>query len=557
MDAALETLRARRGGWAETGARARAELLRQLRRSVYEAAEEWVEVSCEAKGLAAADPRSGEEWINGPHLVLRYLRYLQAAVAEIAARGRPRIPGPVRRLPNGQVAARVLPYDRWDRILYSGWTAEVWMERGVAPETLAETQALAYHEQPPRRRLTLVLGAGNVSAIGPLDALHELFVQGSVVLLKMNPVNEYLGPALERALRPLVELGFLRIAYGGTEEGAYLCQHPAVEAIHITGSDKTYQAIVFGSGEEGARRKAAGTPLLAKPVTAELGNVSPVVVVPGPWSDADLAFQAEHIVTMLANNAGFNCNTMRVLVTHAEWPLRRTLLEKIRQVFRRLPPRSAYYPGAAERFEAFLRAHPRGERLGEPGEGELPWGMLTGLTPGDRGSLCYTSEAFTSLFCETAISSPDPARFLDQAVAFCNEELWGTLNATVLVHPRSRDDAELGPALERAVEALRYGTVSINVWAAAGFALGVTPWGAYPGHTPQDIQSGVGFVHNALMFSRIEKTVLAAPFRIRPKPPWLATHPAARQLGASLTAFEAAPALWRVPVMLGRGVLRR
>ena len=47
--------------------------------------------------------------------------------------------------------------------------------------------------------------------------------------------------------------------------------------------------------------------------------------------------------------------------------------------------------------------------------------------------------------------------------------------------------------------------MSINHWAAIGYGLVVTPWGAYPGHPPHDIQSGVGVVHNTLMFSRVEK----------------------------------------------------
>jgi hypothetical protein len=43
-----------------------------------------------------------------------------------------------------------------------------------------------------------VLGAGNVSSIGPMDALYELFAKDHVVLLKLNPVNEHLGPMVAR-----------------------------------------------------------------------------------------------------------------------------------------------------------------------------------------------------------------------------------------------------------------------------------------------------------------------------------------------------------------------
>ena len=47
---------------------------------------------------------------------------------------------------------------------------------------------------------------------------------------------------------------------------------------------------------------------------AQLGNVSPVIVVTGEWPERDLAYHAENVVTMLTNNGAFNCNAARVLV---------------------------------------------------------------------------------------------------------------------------------------------------------------------------------------------------------------------------------------------------
>lgn len=50
-----------------------------------------------------------------------------------------------------------------------------------------------------------------------------------------------------------------------------------------------------------------GQPKLAKEVTAELGNVTPYVIVPGPWTDADIAYHAANVAAGLANNNGHNC----------------------------------------------------------------------------------------------------------------------------------------------------------------------------------------------------------------------------------------------------------
>ena len=43
-----------------------------------------------------------------------------------------------------------------------------------------------------------------------------------------------------------MEAGFLEIVYGAGEEGAYLCSHPLVSAVHLTGSAATYDSIVWG-----------------------------------------------------------------------------------------------------------------------------------------------------------------------------------------------------------------------------------------------------------------------------------------------------------------------
>ena len=165
-------------------------------------------------------------------------------------------------------------------------------------------------------------------------------------------------------MRPLLEAGLLAIVEGGADAGKHLCNHPLVDEIHVTGSDKTYDAIVFGTGAEGARRKAADEPLLDKPVTGELGSVSPVIIVPGEWSEKDLAYQAEHVATMLTNNAGFNCLTPRVLITWKGWTQRDAFLAALEELLRSVPARRAYYPGAGQRHASFVAAHPDALELG-------------------------------------------------------------------------------------------------------------------------------------------------------------------------------------------------
>jgi hypothetical protein len=555
MDAAVAVLQEAKGAWTAVGVPERIALLGEVSRRFLAVAERWASLGVEAEGLDPAAPSSGEEALVGPYFILRNLRLLREALLDIQTHGRPRIPGAVRTLPQPQgeqVVARVFPLDLYDRTFYTGVTADVWMEPGVTAAGLAATQAVAYHAAVRQGRVALVLGAGNVSSIGPMDALYKLFVEDQVVLFKTHPVNDYLGPLLEEAFQPLAARGFFRLVYGGADAGAYLCAHPGVDEIHITGSDRTYEAIVFGPGEEGRRRKQAGEPVNTKRFTAELGNVSPVIVVPGPWDDGDLQYQAENLATMLTNNAGFNCNAGRVIVQHASWSQRGELLRRVRGLLTEIPVRHAYYPGAPERYEAFLAAHPdTAEIFGVRADGKLPWMLIPGLDPAKRDDLCFTTEAFCGVCGETGLAAASVAEYIDRAVAFCNDTLWGTLNATLIVHPASLKDPAVRQAVDRAIAGLRYGTVSVNHWAAVGFGLVVTPWGAFPGHTPQDIRSGTGFVHNTLMFDRIQKTVLRAPFYVWPKPVWFATHRTTHRLAPKLYDFEAAPSLAKLPGILG------
>lgn len=537
--AALTELRGQAVRWAASGAAERAALAGRLRTEVGRSARRWVEVSCRIKGLSPSDEPAAEEWLAGPYSVLRFLRLIEEAFGARAAGRRASFVAAPRRLASGHLAVGVMPGDRFDKVLLRRMTADVWLR----PATdLAD--ALEWRHATGEPQVALVLGAGNVSSIPALDVLDQLLLHGRVVVLKMNPVNATLGLVLGEALAPLLISGLLRIVYGGAALGALLCADPGVDTVHITGSDATFEAIVFGAGDEGARRKAARRLQLAKPVTGELGNVSPVIVVPGPWSSSDFAWQGRAIAAQVVNNAGCNCNAARVIVQHAGWPGREQLLLAIAESLAAIPPRVAWYPGMARRFSAFATAHPEARRLGTPTPDALPWLLIDGLDPLADDEICFRTEAFCGVVGETGIVAGDVEGFLDRAVEFANRRLWGTLSACIVIHPATLTEPAMAAVLERAIARLEFGTIGINVWPAAGYAFGATPWGAFPGGVPWDIQSGTGFVHNAALLDGIEKAVVRGPFRPLPAPPWIpgARHPLA--VARALTSFEQRPG-WR------------
>lgn len=551
MDAAIATLQQQKQAWVQVSASERSALVNALIRDFAALSTRWVETALQAKGVSPDSPTVAEEWAAAAWPVIKQLRQLGQTLGEIATTGQPRIPGPLTTRPDGQVVAQVFPHSSYDKLFFMGVTAEIWMEPGVSREETIATQAAIYKDKNHQSKVALVLGAGNVASIGPLDILYKLFMEDQVVLYKTNPVNAYVGPLLQECFRALIDAGYLRIVYGGAAEGAYLCNHDGIEEIHITGSDKTFDAIVFGPGEEGARRKAEQAPLLHKRVTGELGNVSPVIVVPGPWRQSDLSYQAMHIASMLTNNAGFNCNATRVIVQHAGWNQRADLLREIRHALAKIPLRAAYYPGAHDRQKAFIAAHPDAEEFGTAQGQELTWTFIPDIDPQKTDDICFTTEAFCGLFGETALDAESVVEYIERAVQFTNEEVWGTLNATILVHTESMKDPQIAAAVERAIANLRYGSVGVNYWAGISYAIGTTTWGAFPGHSLFDIQSGNGVVHNTLMFASPQKSVLRAPFRSTPTPTWFASELGkGRKVFPMLVQFEANPSPLKVPRIL-------
>ncbi|HTJ27663.1 MAG TPA: aldehyde dehydrogenase family protein [Candidatus Limnocylindria bacterium] len=536
IDRDIDTLRAHAQDWARLGIAGKIRHLRLLRARTLEAAAEWVALAAQAKGIAGT-PLVGEEWLSGPYPFLTTIDRLGTTLGELARDGAPALPeAAIRTRADGQVVVDVFPLQRSEAFLMNGLHAEMWMEPEITRATVRERTGAAYKRTDPSGSVTLVLGAGNVSSIAPLDALTVLFARGGVTVVKLNPVSTYLAPILTRIFGALIDEGYVRIVEGGADLGTYLTTHPGIDAIHLTGSERTYRTI------------AAAAP--RTPITCELGNVTPVIVVPGPWTAPDLAFQAAHVATQKLQNAGANCIAAQLLVTPSAWDHAPDVLARVRDALRNAPPRPAYYPGTRERVEGVLASHARAERLGDGGDG-VPRVFVPDLDPNDPEEPLFREEVFGPVLAQTALPGEDAATFLRNAVAFCNAVPRGTLGVSILIHPRTI--AALGPLFDDAVAALRYGSVAINAWPGIGFALAGGGWGAYPGGTGADPGSGTGIVHNALLFDHPQKTVLRAPFApfprslgdgertLLPTPPWFVTHRRADKVGRRLFDFTAHP----------------
>ncbi len=542
--------------WVALNIAERRRLLAELRKNVARMANTWVDAAVRAKKIDSDSPLANEEWMSGPWAMLYGLNRLDETLASIERGTYPDLPAArLRMRPDRQLVVNVFPRTLIDRLVMNGIRAEVWMQPGVTADNLADHMGGFYSEESPTPKVALVLGAGNISSIGPLDVIYKLYAEGQVCILKMNPVNDYLGPVFESIFSPFTDADYLRFAYGGAETGKYLVAHPGIDEIHITGSAKTHDAIVFGSGADGEERKRRDQPILSKRITSELGNVSPTIILPGPWTKADIRFQAEHVATQKFHNGGFNCIASQVLVLPEVWDQATEFMDALWQVSNEIDPRHPYYPGAGRRQTDAVTAHPQAEVIDEGMRAART--LISNIDPNDDDAFAFREEFFAGVLAQTSLPGANAAEFLARAVRFCNERLHGTLGANVIVHPQTM--RELGTDLEDAISELRYGAIGINIWQGAGYLLAQTSWGAYPGHTYNDIQSGIGVVHNAMLFDRPEKSVVYGHFRpfpralmhgqlhMFPKPPWFVTHRRAHEIAMRLVKMESKPSLWHLP----------
>jgi len=535
--------------WAALNVGQRTALLRAVRASVAASAEEWAHTAAASKGLSAGHPLRGEEWLSGPYGTLGALDAYVETLSRLAE-GRSPLEGiRIDRAPGGRTRVHAFPLAGIDKVLLSGFTGEVWLTPGTTPRAARAGAGLAQRTPQESGGIGLVLGAGNVTSIPVLDVLYELLAHNRTVLLKVNPTQDPLVPVFERAFAPLIEPGLLRIVRGGGDVGAYLTAHKELAHVHITGSAATFDAITWGpstgsAASGAARRRRENRPQLKKPITAELGGVSPIIVVPGEWTEADLAFQAEHIATMRLQNGGHNCIAGQVVIMSSDWAQGDAFRAALRHAYAKAPERPLWYPGTHGRMQQASNDYPDALVLGDR--------LLIEIDANDDATSLQNTEYFAPVLGVVEVAGTGQT-FLDAAVAYANDTLQGTLGANLLIDPAT--EKSLGSGFERAIAELRYGSIAINAWTALGFIFPTLTWGAFPGNTLDDVGSGIGVVHNALLLDNVERSVVHGPFRpfprslpvlngggrftILPKPPWFATSRTGAQASEGLTRFRA------------------
>ena len=137
LDQLIAALRDSERSWGRESLASRRNLLLQVHANVAAHAEEWVHVAGQIKQVPVGSSMLGEEWTSGPWPVLAYAEALADSLTR-AAEGRDLLAGyAVGTAPGGRVTVDVLPHNTFERLLLSGFRAQVWMEPGVTEHETA------------------------------------------------------------------------------------------------------------------------------------------------------------------------------------------------------------------------------------------------------------------------------------------------------------------------------------------------------------------------------------------------------------------------------------
>ena len=554
LDRAVAAVREKAREFARMPAKQKQTLLGSVVPRIGRVARAWVDAACRAKGISATAPVSGEEWLGGPMTTARNARLLVESLAQIAEKGRPQLGRGVRTRPDGRVEVSVFPTSGFDGVLQRGFTGDVLMEPGVDAAAAARAPGeLLPEERSGGQGLRRARRRQRVAHSRPWTPSTRCSSRARV--RAQDEPGQRVGRARSssRRSRRSYRRGFLRVVYGGGEVGAYLVEHTGVDDMHITGSDRTHDLIVWGPpGPERERRKAR-----ERSAAQEADHVRARQRQPGrhrarcTTRDDELWFQARNVATMVAQQR------LVQLQRRQDADHRRGLAAA----------RARSSPGRRRRSARRRRARPTtraraiatssspADATASRSFGAEPAGRarrgrsirdVDAAAPTNRSSGPSPSAASSR---ETSVGSADPVEFLAEATRVLQRAAVGHAqrlhrhrSARARATPRSRR------ALDRAIarSALRHASPS-TTGRRSCYGSASPPWGGHPSATLADIQSGLGWVHNTFMLEGIDKAVLRGPLVVSPKPAWFYDNAVCHLLGERMSEFEAAPTMWKIP----------
>jgi acyl-CoA reductase-like NAD-dependent aldehyde dehydrogenase len=346
-------------------------------------------------------------------------------------------------------------------------------------------------------------------------------------------------PLIRQLFEPLIRRGYVDFECHTTNErAAALVHHPLVTAVHLTGGKATHDAIVWGADpKQQKRNKESNTPTLKAEMTSELGAVSPWIVVPAKYTTAQLKDQAGMLAFMMHTNASCNCNAPKMIVVSETWDQKYEFLKIIETSLAENILPVPYYPGATQRWQTFRDQYPQAKRIDSTTglgvkERQLSKPLLSSSKEAEATLLPHlvidlsidltteqgresakqeyavNNEPFCPVYMVARMQHTETLEsFCETAAIFCNDYVFGSLSGTVTVKP----ELQSTDAYQHLIANLKYGSIGVNIWGGFCYASNEGGWGAFPGESLANVESGTGRINNVLGFAGFEKFVMTSP----------------------------------------------
>lgn len=150
LDQALAGLDAHKTQWARLPIRDKIGYLNQIRQLTLTHAQRWADAETKAKQLTPGSPLIGAEaWLGGPYALVSWLTASMQTLTALADGSDVLAHVKTRRSVDGRLVARVLPADTYERLLFHGLTADVWMQDSVTEQNLRQNMAGFYRQASP------------------------------------------------------------------------------------------------------------------------------------------------------------------------------------------------------------------------------------------------------------------------------------------------------------------------------------------------------------------------------------------------------------------------
>eukprot|EP00948_MAST-09A_sp_MAST-9A-sp1_P002587 g2587.t1 len=465
------------------------------------------------------------------------LTRLQTLITTLRNRTKNQIPFPHKIVEkNGIQVHKVFPVN---------WTQR-YFDLGALGVT-AEVHSTPRHQETPKgeketKEFACILGAGNKDFLTVVDIIENLFIHNQVVLVKHHPLRPYMHEIVTFLLMPLIEAGILVSVHDrGLENNQFLVYHPKCNHIHLTGSGRTVEAIVWGSDQsERLDRKALDSPKTNASITCELGCVTPWIIIPdmsedGLWSKADLESKAHEIVKAMKLNASANCLSPKLVILPDTWEQADEFLDCLRKYMGTTEGSSYYYPGAEKRFNNFVSMYTSAkgndktkssvELFESPSidrkDAKVRSALITVDVSLDESGNYQIENDFALVNEASVVRLPMPKNeskknlstvFMEKIPSFLDLHVFGSLSIVCFAPPSVLKSQEL----DNLITKLDYGMVCINIFSAYAYGIEGTLWGGYQEKfdLKNNLSSGYGFVGNSfLLEDRILKSVVKQPFQ--------------------------------------------